>query len=259
MLQLNSVSKRFGGLRVLEDLNLSTEGGLVHGLIGPNGAGKTTVLNLITGLLQPTSGSITLDGRSLAGMMPYEICRLGVARTFQNIRIFGQLSLEQNVIVGMHRHMQYGAADLLFRTKKYVVFEEAALERASELLTQVGLDQKADQLASTLSYGEQRRLEIARALATDPALLLLDEPAAGMNSSEKADLMRTVMGIRDKGLSVILIEHDMKFVMGLCDCVAVLNFGRIIAQGTPSEVTTDPEVISAYLGTEDAVEAAPLA
>ena len=251
LLSLKNVGKRFGGLQVLQDVSFEVPAGGIFGLIGPNGAGKTTVFNLITGLLAPTSGSITLEGESLVGVPPHCITRKGVARTFQNIRIFKQMSLLENVMVGMHDHLCYGAAALFFNTRACREAEQRARERAFELLSWVSLEHKADLLADNLSYGDQRKLEFARALATEPRLLLLDEPVAGMNPAEKTVLMEEIRNIRDRGYGVFLIEHDMRFVMGLCERIAVLNFGRIIAEGTPDAIRNNPEVIEAYLGRED--------
>ena len=251
MLSIRHVGKTFGGLRVLEDVSFEVPAGSIFGLIGPNGAGKTTVFNLVTGLLQPTSGSISFQGRDLAGTAPHFITRLGVARTFQNIRIFKQMTLLQNVMVGMHHLVDYGPLDLFFTTPAYRLAERKARERAYELLSWVKLERQAERLADNLSYGDQRKLEFARALATEPKLLLLDEPVAGMNQSEKTALMDEIRNIRDRGYGVFLIEHDMRFVMGLCERIAVLNFGRIIAEGAPEEIRNNPDVIEAYLGRED--------
>jgi branched-chain amino acid transport system ATP-binding protein len=256
MLSLKNVGKHFGGLSVLEDVSFQVPAGGIYGLIGPNGAGKTTVFNLITGLLAPSSGSIALEGRDLVGLPPHHITRLGVARTFQNLRIFPHMTLLENVMVGRHRHLNYGPLALFFNTKSCRVGERQARERAFELLSWLRLDGKADRLADSLSYGEQRKLEFARALATEPRLLLLDEPVAGMNPSEKAELMEEIRAIRDRGYGVFLIEHDMRFVMGLCQHIAVLNFGRIIAEGPPQAIRNNPDVIEAYLGREDETETA---
>ncbi len=251
LLELTSVSRHFGGLKVLQDVNLAVPDKGVFGLIGPNGAGKTTVFNLITGLLPPTSGSIRFDGQDLVGRKPFEITRGGIARTFQNIRVFKEMSLTENVIVGMDAHLRYGAFGLLASTGMFRSEERRARDRARELLSWVKLDHKADQLADNLSYGDQRKLELARALATEPRLLLLDEPVAGMNSTEKTDLMREIENIAQRGYTIFMIEHDMRFVMGLCEQIAVLNFGRIIARGGPDQIRNDPQVIEAYLGRED--------
>ncbi len=255
MLSIRNVGKRFGGLQVLEDVNFEVPGGSIFGLIGPNGAGKTTVFNLVTGLLQPTSGSILLQGRNLVGTPSHEITQLGVARTFQNIRIFRDMTLLENVVVGMHHLIDYGPLATFFATKTCRTAERRARERAMELLSWVKLDHKADLTADNLSYGDQRKLEFARALATEPKLLLLDEPVAGMNPAEKTELMEEIRNIRDRGYGVFLIEHDMRFVMGLCDRIAVLNFGRIIAEGNPEEIRNHPDVIEAYLGKDDEVTA----
>lgn len=257
MLSLRNVSKHFGGLHVLQDVSFNVPAGSIFGLIGPNGAGKTTVFNLITGLLTPSAGSIELEGESLVGLPPHKITRKGVARTFQNIRIFKQMTLLENVMVGMHDHLNYGGAALFFNTAACRQAEKQARERAYELLSWVSLQHKADMLADNLSYGDQRKLEFARALATEPRLLLLDEPVAGMNPTEKAILMDEIRSIRDRGYGVFLIEHDMRFVMGLCERIAVLNFGRIIAEGNPESIRNNPEVIEAYLGRDDETEARP--
>ena len=251
LLTLKAVSRDFGGLKVLQDVSLDIPTGGVFGLIGPNGAGKTTVFNLITGLLPTTSGTIHFDGRDLTGRKPYQITRGGIARTFQNIRVFKEMSLLENVIVGMDAQLDYGALGWLIGTGAFRREEQRAKERARELLSWVKLEHKANEVADNLSYGEQRKLELARALATHPKLLLLDEPVAGMNSSEKVDLMDQIRGIAERGYTIFMIEHDMRFVMGLCNEIAVLNFGRIIARGGPEQIRNNPEVIEAYLGRED--------
>jgi len=251
MLSIRNVGKHFGGLQVLQDVSFEVPGGSIFGLIGPNGAGKTTVFNLVTGLLQASAGTIVFQGRDLAGEAPHLITRLGIARTFQNIRIFKEMTLLENVMVGMHHLVDYGPVALFFATPTCREAERRARERALELLSWVKLDHKALLTADNLSYGEQRKLEFARALATEPKLLLLDEPVAGMNPAEKDVLMDEIRNIRDRGYGVFLIEHDMRFVMGLCDRIAVLNFGRIIAEGAPEEIRNHPDVIEAYLGRED--------
>lgn len=257
LLELKNVSRHFGGLRVLEDVNLSVPAHSIFGLIGPNGAGKTTVLNIITGLLAPSSGDVAFQGVSLVGNQPHQITRNGIARTFQNIRIFKEMSLLDNVVVGMTAHLKYGVAGMLLRTSGFRKAEQEAKARAQELLSWVRLEHKSHERADSLSYGEQRRLELARALATNPKLLLLDEPVAGMNSTEKDELMVEIVKIHQRGFTIFMIEHDMRFVMGLCQQIAVLNFGRIIALGDPETVRNDPQVIEAYLGRDD--EAQPVA
>ena len=251
MLEISSLSMDFGGLNVLHGVDLSVPRGDRVGLIGPNGAGKTTVFNCVTGLLTPTGGSIRFEGADLLQRRPHQITRLGIARTFQNIRLFKEMTLLENVVVGAYRHADYGVPGLLFGLPGFRRQERRARERARELLAWMKLDAKADELADNLSYGQQRRLELARALATEPRLLLLDEPVAGMNTGERAELMREIEAIRGRGYTIFMIEHDMRFVMGLCQQIAVLNFGRIIARGGPEQIRNDPQVIEAYLGRED--------
>lgn len=251
MLELNSISKSFGGLHVLHDVNLAVPEGEIFGMIGPNGAGKTTVFNLITGLLAPSGGRVEFNSQNLLGRKPHNITRMGIARTFQNIRLFKEMTLLENVVVGAYRHMRYGFPSLLLGLGEYRKHEHQARERAYELLSWMKLDHKAHDLADNLSYGEQRRLELARALATEPKLLLLDEPVAGMNTNERTELMREILAIRDRGYTILMIEHDMRFVMGLCERIAVLNFGKIIACGGPDEIRNNDQVIEAYLGRED--------
>ncbi|MDE2614194.1 MAG: ABC transporter ATP-binding protein [Burkholderiales bacterium] len=251
MLRLAALSRSFGGLQVLHDVNLDIPRGGIFGLIGPNGAGKTTVFNLVTGLLQPSGGRIEFEGRTLVGLAPHDITRLGVARTFQNIRLFREMSLLDNVMAGLHAQLGYRLHDLVFGTPRFRRAEREARERARELLALVRLDHQLGDRADNLSYGNQRKLELARALASEPKLLLLDEPVAGMNSGEKDELMAEVRQIAERGYTIFVIEHDMRFVMGLCQDIAVLNFGRIIARGTPQAIQGDEQVIEAYLGRED--------
>ena len=251
MLELAAISKHFGGLHVLREVDLRVPQGAIFGLIGPNGAGKTTVFNLITGLLAPSSGSVRFEGQDLLRQKPHQITRLGIARTFQNIRLFKEMTLLDNVVVGAYRHMTYGLPGLLLGLPGFRAQEARARERALELLAWMKLDGKAHELADNLSYGEQRRLELARALATEPRLLLLDEPVAGMNTGERAELMSQIAAIRERGYTILMIEHDMRFVMGLCEQIAVLNFGKIIACGGPDEIRGNEQVIEAYLGRDD--------
>ena len=239
----------FGGLKAVDDFNLIIGRTEIAGLIGPNGAGKTTVFNLLTKVYQPTRGIIMLDGYDTAGKTTEQINRMGIARTFQNIRLFDNLSVEDNVKIGLHNQEPYSALTGVLRLPKYWRQEKAAHERAMELLSIFEMQDLADHRAGSLPYGAQRRLEIVRALATNPSLLLLDEPAAGMNPSETAELMEHIVKIRDTfQIAVLLIEHDMRLVMGICEGICVLNFGRVIAKGTASEIQQNPVVIEAYLG-----------
>jgi branched-chain amino acid transport system ATP-binding protein len=251
MLRLSSVSKNFGGLQVLHDVSLTIPARGIFGLIGPNGAGKTTVFNLVTGLLAPSEGSIEFHGERLNGMTPHRVTRCGIARTFQNIRVFKAMTLIENVAVALGGRARYGALSALLPTARYRENERLEAEMARELLAKVGLAGSAERLAGTLSYGEQRRLEIARALATEPKLLLLDEPTAGMNSAEKQQIMDEIVKLDESGLSILIIEHDMRFIMGLCREITVLNFGSVIARGTPDEIRASTAVIEAYLGREE--------
>lgn len=249
MLEVTSLGISFGGLRAVDELSMKIEEGGLVGLIGPNGAGKTTVFNMLTGVYRPTDGGIRLDGQNLIGKKPHDICKMGVARTFQNIRLFSELSVLDNVKTGLHNEITYTLAESLLHVGSYRKKEQAMDRRAMELLEVFGLEGVADYRAANLPYGKQRKLEIARALATDPMLLLLDEPAAGMNPNETEELMETIELVRKKfGVTVLLIEHDMKLVSGICEYLYVLNFGRLLAEGTPSEVLSNPEVVTAYLG-----------
>ena len=249
ILECRHLGIEFGGLKAVDDFNLVIGRTEIAGLIGPNGAGKTTVFNLLTKVYQPTRGTILLDGYDTSGKTTEQINRMGIARTFQNIRLFNNLSVEDNVKIGLHNQEPYSAATGVFRLPKYWRQEKAAHERALELLSIFEMQDLAGSRAGSLPYGAQRRLEIVRALATNPALLLLDEPAAGMNPSETEELMEHIVKIRDTfQIAVLLIEHDMRLVMGICEGICVLNFGRIIAKGTSEEIQANPGVIEAYLG-----------
>ena len=249
LLEVKNLSISFGGLQAVDDFEISIKKGQLYGLIGPNGAGKTTVFNLLTGVYKPDEGMITLDGENITGLKTIEINKTGVARTFQNIRLFKNLSVMDNVKAGLHNHYKYSAATGILRLPKYFSVEKAMNEKAMELLKVFELEGEADYLAANLPYGKQRKLEIARALATEPKLLLLDEPAAGMNPNETMELMNTIRFVRDNfDMTILLIEHDMKLVSGICEELTVLNFGRILSKGPTSEVLNDPQVITAYLG-----------
>ncbi|MBR5475095.1 MAG: ABC transporter ATP-binding protein [Lachnospiraceae bacterium] len=252
VLELQNVEKRFGGVRAIDNFSLKLEHGKIYGLIGPNGAGKTTIFNNITGIYAPSAGKIFFNGEDITGSAPHKVAQLGIGRTFQNIRLFSKLSVLDNVIIASNLDATYNLLDTFRISKKYKEREKHLQEKAMELLKVVGLEDRANEQADSLPYGHQRKLEIARAMALNPKLLLLDEPAAGMNAEESAELVQFVKEIRDKfDITILMIEHHMDVVTGLCDHVTVLNFGKTIAVGTPEEVKNNPEVINAYLGGED--------
>ena len=249
LLEVKNLGISFGGLRAVDDFEVTIKKGQLYGLIGPNGAGKTTVFNLLTGVYKPSEGIITLDGVNITGLKTIEINKAGIARTFQNIRLFKELSVIDNVKAGLHNHYKYSTFEGILRLPGFFKIEKAMTEKAMELLKVFELENEADYLAANLPYGKQRKLESARALATDPKLLLLDEPAAGMNPNETMELMNTIRFVRDNfDMTILLIEHDMKLVSGICEELTVLNFGRILAQGATGTVLNDPQVITAYLG-----------
>lgn len=249
LLEVKNLGISFGGLRAVDNFNIKIENEQLYGLIGPNGAGKTTIFNLLTGVYTPTDGAILLDGENIVGKIPEQINKAGIARTFQNIRLFKKLTVKDNVKIGLHNSKKYSLMEGILRFPSYFKEEKEMDEKAMELLRVFDLDHEADYLASNLPYGKQRKLEIARALATNPKLLLLDEPAAGMNPNETAELMNTIRFVRDKfKISILLIEHDMKLVSGICEQITVLNFGTELASGTPDVVLNDEKVITAYLG-----------
>ena len=249
LLEVKNLGISFGGLRAVNAFNVTIEKGQLYGLIGPNGAGKTTVFNLLTGVYQPDEGAIILDGVNVTGKKTIDICKAGIARTFQNIRLFGDMTVLDNVKVGLHNHHSYSTLEGVLRLPRYYKVEKEMNEKAMELLKVFGLEEFAEYKAENLPYGQQRKLEIARAMATNPKLLLLDEPAAGMNPNETKELMSTIQFVRNHfDMTILLIEHDMKLVSGICEKLTVLNFGEVLAQGDTQEVLNNPEVITAYLG-----------
>jgi branched-chain amino acid transport system ATP-binding protein len=254
LLSAKNMTMQFGGLRAVDSFNLTLRSGELVGLIGPNGAGKTTCFNCLTSVYSPTSGSVQIRGIDTKGMKTWQISKLGLSRTFQNIRLFKDLSVLDNVIIGGLQHTRHSLADSILRSPRHFIEEARLRERALELLAIFNLQDKAETFAGGLPYGEQRRLEIVRALATEPRIILLDEPAAGMNNKETEDLMNTIAKIRkDFRLTVLLIEHDMKLVMGICERILVLDYGVLIAEGSPAEIKSNAKVIAAYLGNEESV------
>jgi branched-chain amino acid transport system ATP-binding protein len=251
VLEVNKITLRFGGVTALDDVSFAIQPGEILGLIGPNGAGKTTCFNVVTGVYKPTAGDVSFQGQPLAGLKRHQITRLGIARTFQNIRLFKSMTALENVMVGADARHSTGVLSAVFRLPRHRREEAEGENLALELLRFMGLLSKCDELAANLSYGDQRRLEIARAMATQPSLLCLDEPAAGFNPAEKRSLMELIRKVRDQGYTVLLIEHDMRLVMGVTDRIVVLEFGKKIAEGSPEEIRNDPGVVAAYLGVDE--------
>ena len=252
-LEIQDASKRFGGIVATDHVNIAVKPGQIFGIIGPNGAGKTTLFNMITGVYKPTEGQILLNGENITGKLPYEIARKGIARTFQNIRLFSDLSVYENIHIAYQKNMTYGLLDGIFKNKKYKDEEKRCAEKCEEALKDMGLWEQRDFLASNLPYGMQRRLEIARALVTAPAVLLLDEPAAGMNEDESAELANVIRSVSKKnpGITILVIDHHMDVIMSTCDRMTVLNFGTLLAEGNPDEIQNNPDVIAAYLGVDE--------